>query len=76
MRGKRERKKKERKKERKKEGRRRRRAGKKVVAVPDAAAVRSVRTCFILAAECDVILQPAPGALQAPSKARLFLSVL
>lgn len=46
------------------------------MAVPDAAAVRSVRTCFILAAECDVILQPAPGALQAPSKARLFLSVL
>lgn len=50
-------------------------AGKKVV-VPDATAVRSVRTCFIFAAECDVILQPAPGALQAPSKVRLFLSVL
>lgn len=49
--------------------------GKKVVAVPDAAAVRSVRTCFIFAAERDVILQPAPGALRAPSKARLFLSV-
>lgn len=25
---------------------------------------------------CDVILQPAPGAVQAPSKARLFLSLL
>lgn len=50
-------------------------AGKKVVVVPDAAAVRSVRTCFILAAECDVILQPCFESSASTKQKRVYFSL-
>lgn len=50
-------------------------ARKKVVVVPDAAAVRSVRTCFILTAECDVILQPCFESSASTKQKRVYFSL-